>query len=57
MEQTRKLRDGSIGVASTIYLKKVHDDKAAKISKERTRREKRVVSKSAVLVETIERHL
>jgi len=57
MAQTRKLRDGSIGVASTIYLKKVHDDKAAKISKERTRREKRVVSKSAVLVETIERHL
>jgi hypothetical protein len=54
MAQTRKLRDGSIGIASTIYLRKKTDKAAHNYAKTLTRERKRKVSKSRVLVETIE---
>lgn len=57
MAQTRKFRDGTIGVANTIYLKKKTDAKAAKVAKQRTHAECKTVSKSAVLVGVIEKHL
>jgi hypothetical protein len=49
MAQTRKLRDGSIGVASTIYVPKPTDAKANAAAK------KRKVSKSKVFVEAIQK--
>jgi len=54
MAATRKLRGGTIGVASTIYLKKPTDKAAADCAKCLSRERKKKVSKSAVLVETIE---
>jgi len=49
MAQTRKLRDGSIGVASTIYVPKPNDEKAVVDAK------RRKVSKSRVFVEAIKK--
>lgn len=48
MAQTRKLRDGSIGVASTIYVPKPSDTKADAAAK------RRKLSKSRVMVEAIQ---
>jgi hypothetical protein len=48
MAATRKLRGGTIGIASTIYVPKPNDTKANTAAK------KRKVSKSRVYVEAIQ---
>ena len=57
MAQTRKLRDGTIGVASTIYLPQVDDTKASAIAKKLSQARKSKVSKARVLVETVTENL
>lgn len=57
MAATRVLRDGTKAIASTIYLKKPTDDKAVAKARELSKSRNRKVSKSKVLVETLETHL
>jgi hypothetical protein len=53
MPQTRILRDGSKAIASTIYLKEKTDKGAKELAKAVTTKRKKI-SKSAILVATIE---
>jgi hypothetical protein len=54
MEQTRILRDGSEAVASTIYLRRPTDTAVKKHAKKLSIKRKKKVSKSRVIVETVE---
>ena len=57
MSATRKLRDGTVAIASTLYIDPKVDAKAQAIADERTAKENRKVSKAQVLKETIESHI
>jgi hypothetical protein len=57
VEQTRILRDGSEAVASTLYIRRPFDTKAKEKAKLLSKYEKKKVSKSAVMVRTLEENL
>lgn len=59
MAQVRILRDGTQGVANTIYIPKDDDDKAAQIATQRNVKavSRRKSSKSQVLVEAVKKGL
>lgn len=57
MAHVRVRKDGCKTVANTIYLTERTDAKAARIAKDLSRNSPRKVSKSAVIVDTVEKHL
>jgi len=57
MAQIRIRSDGVKTVANTIYLPEKTDNKAKDKAKLRSQKEKRLISKSAIIVETIEQNL